>query len=120
MIVPGELKGLDGKTYPFSVISCINLGYLDINGEKIEGSKVGESKRINRIALLSSSSNKIELIYSGENLNKIIKVEIENGKVKKKETLVRRLSNCVSSLEPIFNKSLHEKLVAKGKENEKN
>ncbi len=112
--VPGKLKGLNGKTYPFSIISCVNLKYLDINGEKIEGSEV-KDKEIRRIALLSSSPNKIELIYSGHGLNEIAKVEIENGKVKKKETLVYGLSRFVYALEPVFDKKFHEKLVGKKK-----
>jgi len=114
--VPGKLKGLNGKTYPFSIISCVNLKYLDINGEKMKKSKVkSKFKQIERIALLSSSPNKIELIYSGHGLNEIAKVEIENGKVKKKETLVYGLSRFVYALEPVFDKKFHEKLVGKKK-----
>ena len=115
--IPGRLEGINGKTYPFSILSCVNSKYLDIDGKKIEGSEVGEHKLIHRISLLSASPNKIELIYSGGNINEIVKAEIENGKVKKKETLVSGLSDNVSALEPVFDKKLHEELIAKGKEN---
>ena len=113
--VPGELKGLNGKTYPFSIISCVNLKYLDINGKKVKRSGVGKGMEIKNLSYLSPSLNKIELIYAGVNLNEIIKVEIEDGKVKNKKTLIPGLSNYVLTLEPVFNKNLHKKLVAKGR-----
>ena len=113
--IPGRLKGIDGKIYPFSIISCVNPKYLDINGKKIEGSEVEEEEgQIKRIALLSSSSNKTELIYSGYGLNKIVKVKIEGRKVKEKKTLISGLSDWVCALESVFDKKFHEKLVAKG------
>ena len=107
----GELKGLNGKTYPFSIISCANFKYLDINGEKIRGSRVGDEGEINRIALLSLSQNEIELVYSGYRLNEIVKIKIEGRKVKEKEALVSGLSDWVCALEPVFDKKLHEKLI---------
>ncbi len=112
--IPGKLEGINGKTYPFSILSCVNSKYLDINDKKIEGSEVEGEEKIGRIALLLSSTNKIELIYSGYDINEIVKVEIKDGKVKKKKTLVYGLSDLVLALEPVFDKDLHEKLIAKG------
>jgi len=109
IIVPGKLKGADGKTYPFSIVSCVNWKYLDLNGEKIEGTEV--EKGIFKVELLSARDEKIDLIYSGNELKKIIRVKIEGRKVKEKEALVSGLSDWVCALEPVFDKKLHEKLI---------
>ena len=113
VLVPGQLKGENGKTYPFSVLSCVDSGYLDLNGEKIKGKEPNGTQIIHRVALLPS--DKIEVIYSGSGLHKIIKAEI-NPKTKeaKTEILVDGLASRIWALEVVKDEKLHNKLIERG------
>ncbi|MBU0666763.1 MAG: hypothetical protein KKC26_05360, partial [Nanoarchaeota archaeon] len=79
VIIPqGKLAGDNDKDYPFSIISCVNLEYLDLNGEKIIETEVNKSSNqsILRLKLIKSTPTTVEVIYSGANLNAIYKANI--------------------------------------------
>ncbi len=95
---------------PFSVISSANLICLDLNGEKIAGTRV--PSQINRIALLSSTPERAAVVYSGYGLNAIKQAEINlEEKTAETFTFVDGLSDSVSAIAPVFDKELHERLL---------
>ena len=118
IIIPyGSLKGLDGKEYPFSVISCAHLQCLDINGEKIKGTAV-DSGQIKRIALLKQYGSTIEIAYSGIKLIDVTKatINLDKKKVLQKEPILKDLHNGPLALHPVKNLSLHQKLIQGGRQ----
>ncbi|MBU1030412.1 MAG: hypothetical protein KKB65_04220, partial [Nanoarchaeota archaeon] len=116
-IVPQRsIKGDNGKDYPFSIITCANMKYLDLNGEKIPGTEVKNfDQRILRVKLIKSTFTTAEIIYSGKNLNAIYKANINlTNNTATTKTIITNLSDFVLALQPIFNKSSHEYLSALG------
>ncbi|MBU1849612.1 MAG: hypothetical protein KKH40_02690, partial [Nanoarchaeota archaeon] len=58
-IIPQEsMRGDNDKDYPFSIITCANMDYLDLNGEKIVETEVKNSSNqsINRLKLIKSTN----------------------------------------------------------------
>ncbi|MBU0666855.1 MAG: hypothetical protein ABIC91_05660 [Nanoarchaeota archaeon] len=117
-IVPqGNMRGDNGRNYPFSIITCANISYLDLNGEKILGTEVNNSsdQSIHRVELIKSTPTTAEIIYSGKYLYVIYKADIDlTNKTAITKSVVENLSNCVLALQPIFNKSSHEHLSSIG------
>ncbi|MBU1849682.1 MAG: hypothetical protein KKH40_03045, partial [Nanoarchaeota archaeon] len=111
-IVPqGNMRGDNGKAYPFSIITCANMDYLDLNGEKIVGIEVKNSSNqsIRRLKLIKSTPTTAEIIYSGYNLNTIYKAKIDlQSKKADVQPMIKQLSDCVFALEPVFDKESHE------------
>lgn len=121
IIIPfGSFKGENNTKYNFSVVSCTNLKYLDLNGEKIKGTEVEEDQSINRVESLELKGKKLEVIYSGYRLKQIIKAKIDLEKRKaKSKVLIRNLSNYVWALEPIKDDLQHQIFVVWGKSSKK-
>ena len=117
-IVPqGKLTGDNGKAYPFSIITCANRYYLDLNGEKIIETKVKNSSNqsINRLKLIKSTPTTAEIIYSGTNLKNIYKANINlTNKTTITEPIITDLSTFVLALQPIFKRDSHEYLSSLG------
>ncbi|MFH1606007.1 MAG: hypothetical protein ABIC91_01560 [Nanoarchaeota archaeon] len=117
-IVPqGNMRGDNGKDYPFSIITCANLEYLDLNGEKIIETEVNKSSNqsIKRLKLIKSTSTTAEIIYSGWNLKNIYKANIDlTNKTTITEPIITNLSTLVLALQPIFKRDSHEHLSSLG------
>ena len=112
VFLPELPSTIDGNNYDFSIISCTNLFYLDLNGTMIRGTK--EQTHLHRLSLLSANTETAEVIYSG-NLNQIILAKInlkDNTAVKK--TLVPDLQDTVLALEVVKDRQIHEKLIQLG------
>ncbi|MBU1849374.1 MAG: hypothetical protein KKH40_01470, partial [Nanoarchaeota archaeon] len=117
-IVPqGNMRVDNGKDYPFSIITCTNLEYLDLNGEKIAGTEVKNSsdQSINRLKLIKSTNTTAEIIYSGNRLNAVYKANINlTNKTATTKAIVENLSDLVLALHPIFNHDSHKHLSSIG------
>ena len=114
-ILPRHPSTIDGKEYDFSVLSCAYNDYLDLNGEKIEGTEE-DYHYIFRLALLSSDSERAEVVYSGD-FKGINFAEIDlNKKSAKTRKLITNSRGFVSGLDVVRNKELHNKLINFGKE----
>jgi len=114
LILPGISSNINGKEYGFSVLSCVYLNYLDLNNQMIIGTD-GLSL-IHRCALLSSDSERAEVVYSGD-FEGINFAEIDlNKKTAKTRKLITNSRALVSSLDVVRNKELHNKLINFGKE----
>ncbi|MBI4980664.1 hypothetical protein HZC30_03865 [Candidatus Woesearchaeota archaeon] len=112
-----KLLGRNGKEYHFSVLSCVNSNYLDLNGEKISGSEVG-NWHIYRVELFRPvSDDTVEVVYSGSDLYQVIKAKInlKSREVMEKEVLVGSLGSRVNALGPVRSYPLHQKLIRKEK-----
>lgn len=112
-IIPwGKLKGMNGRTYPFSTISCANHNYLDLNGEKIAWTESAE--KIYRLEQISLEGNVLEVIYAGE-LKQIIKakIDLKRREVVSKEIMIDGLGTYNCALEPVRSYTLHQKLIKK-------
>lgn len=118
-IVPyGNFKGKNGKEYPFSVLSCANLRYLDLNGEKIEGTEVWGEKGIRAVEPLKLRGDELEVVYSGQNLEGQIikaKIDLRRREIIESETYRGGFDfHKIYALEPVTDESLHKKLIKKG------
>ena len=110
--LPKSLSMIGGKEYGFSVLSCVQMYHLDLNGEKIKGT---EGNYIYRFAILSSNSERAEVVYSGE-LHGIKFAEIDlNKKSAKTRKLIPGLDARVTALEVVKDWQMHEKLINFGK-----
>ncbi|MBU1030588.1 MAG: hypothetical protein ABIC91_01555 [Nanoarchaeota archaeon] len=113
-IIPQEsMRGDNGKDYPFSIITCANISYLDLNGEKILGTEVNNSsdQSIKRLKLIKSTPTTAEVIYSGYNLKAIYKATINlTNKTATTKTIITNISDYVYALQPIFNYDSHKHL----------
>lgn len=127
----GGFKGENGKDYDFSVLSCVNLKYLDLNGDKIEGSECEENKdyehkaEILSLDYLKLEGKEIDVVYSGlsnwettmddfQIKNNDIyqaKIDLEKKRVLEKKVLVSNLGTHVTSLNVVRNQDLHENLI---------
>jgi len=97
-------------------ISCANGNFLDLEGRKIEGTKVDDVENIWRVVLLHSDDGFADVTYSGAfNWIRLARIDLKSLKAETK-TLIPRLSNSVSALEVIRSKEMHEKLMSIGKE----
>jgi hypothetical protein len=117
IIVPqGRLQGTN-KEYDSSVVSCVNLHYLDLNGEPIKGTEVEQTQYIHVLEPLISDGRSLEVIYSGYNIKQVIKakIDLENKKLAKKEVLMDSFPGWADYFKPIQTKSLHEKLISASK-----
>jgi hypothetical protein len=111
-IVPyGEIKMLGGNV-PFSVLSTVHSSYLDVNGQKIEGTEV--NGEISRVTVLKQNGKDVEVAYSGH-LREIIKATIDlETKTAKVMNLVPDCREFVLALEPVRSETLHKKLIDMG------
>ncbi|MFH1606008.1 MAG: hypothetical protein ABIC91_01565, partial [Nanoarchaeota archaeon] len=102
-IVPqGNMRGDNGKDYPFSIITCANLEYLDLNEEKISGTTVDSNQEISRVKLIKSTPTTAEIIYSGYNLKAVYEANIDlTNNTATTKPLITDLSSLVSALQPI-------------------
>ncbi|MBU1849377.1 MAG: hypothetical protein KKH40_01485 [Nanoarchaeota archaeon] len=118
IIIPqGKLVGDNGKDYPFSIITCVNISYLDLNGEKIIETDVNKSSNqsIIRLKLIKSTPTTAEVIYSGANLNAIYKANINlQEKIATTKPIIENLLTNVLALQPIFKRDSHKHLSSIG------
>ena len=113
VILPDVLSKIKGKQYDFSVLSCAYNDYLDLNGEKIEGTEE-DYDYIFRLALLSSDSERAEVAYSGDLREiKLAKINLKHQRAKT-EMLIPDLSDTISALEVVRNAGLHKHLISIG------
>ncbi len=105
-----EFTGLNGKDYNFSVLSCANLNYLDINGEKIAGGEGGE--KIYRVVPWCQEGNYLDVVMSKHKKNEVVRVTInlEKRQIIDQELLLRTAYPC-KALFPVTNMRLHNKLM---------
>ncbi|PIN72069.1 hypothetical protein COV21_03360 [Candidatus Woesearchaeota archaeon CG10_big_fil_rev_8_21_14_0_10_45_5] len=130
-ILPELPSIIKGKKYDFSVLSCASSCYLDLNGKKIEGTEenffyrlITEDKFIDmfatednfiyRFAILSSNSDRAEVIYA-----KNCEIKFADIDLNKKTAKTRKLiptSKFDGGLDVVRNKELHNKLIRAGEE----
>ncbi|MBU1030587.1 MAG: hypothetical protein KKB65_05110, partial [Nanoarchaeota archaeon] len=99
------------------IITCANISYLDLNGEKILGTEVNNSsdQSIHRLKLIKSTPTTAEVIYSGHKINAIYKAEIDlKDKTAITKPIIENLSTLVLALQPIFKRDSHEYLSSLG------
>jgi hypothetical protein len=120
VIIPhGSFKGVDGLEYPFSVISCANLHYLDINGVEINGTRTNNSaglpENIHCVEILEQNGGFAEIIHNRESLKYCIKikVDLDQKTVLKEEQF---LNQKPTALHAVKNFSLHQKLIQGGRQ----
>ncbi|MFC1697010.1 hypothetical protein ACFL1H_01645, partial [Nanoarchaeota archaeon] len=110
IILPREIQiGLE--KYPFTMISCANLRYLDIFNTRIKDSD--ESEQINTLNVINHDDNIATIVYGGMD-NKLIKAKIDIDKrcVLEKEKIVSNyFSWNINSLSIVKFRSLHEKII---------
>ncbi len=117
VIVPyGSLQGENGRNYDFSVISCADSSYLDVNGEKILGTEIEGKQLINRVACLGQLGNTVDLAYSGNEIGKIIQVRVDLVKREaiEKEILISRVHRYANALLPVNDEACHKRLLEVG------
>ncbi len=113
----GSLDGKDGRKYNFSVLSCCNLFHLDINGDEIAATEE-EGPTIRAVKCLRILDDQMDVIYSGYELQRImrIRIDLHKRRVTEREILLDGLSNYVFNLEVVKNYNLHRRLIEKGNE----
>ncbi len=115
-IIPGgTFQGKNGNDYNFSIVSCGDSEYLDLNGEKIEGTKVQwDYQVIKRVKFLGFEAGDPVIFYLDRNFGRVVKarIDLENKTVIEKNDLINGLSVHVNyTLEPVRSHSLHERLI---------
>lgn len=102
----------------FSIVSCANLNYLDLNGEMIIRTEVGKDRNISRLELLALTGTQLEVVYSGNLLGQVIKarIDLEQKTATEKKVLVAWLSCSPTALKLVKSKSLHQKLIEKSEQ----
>lgn len=117
VIIPyGSFRSNNGDEYPFSIVGCANLKYLDLNGEKIEGTEAKGNEEIFAVKPLNLRGDGLEVVYSGRFPEGIIikaRIDLRGRKVIGKETYGGGCFNNIYALELVTRKALHRKLIKK-------
>jgi len=105
------------EKYNLSVVSCVNLHYLDINGKPVKGTEVEETQYMWAVEPLLLDGNCLEVIYSGFNFKQVLKakIDLKNRKLIKKEVLVDSFPKSFDTFKLVQTKHLHEKLIGASK-----
>ncbi len=113
----GSFEGDDRKKYDFSILSCVNMHCLDLNGRMIKGSRLSLTQQILKIRQLNLWGNQVDLAISGKGLNQIVrmKIDLARREVIKKETLIDKMRHRITALDTVKSKTLHERLIERGK-----
>ncbi len=110
VLLPGRIRS-NSREYPFSVLSCVYKNYLDLNGEKIKGTEVMDGI-INRISVLSSTSDFADVVYSGFDLHAVYRAGIDLRKRRADVSiLIDGLSDIILALFLVYDKNLHQELI---------
>ncbi|MBU1850585.1 MAG: hypothetical protein KKH40_07690 [Nanoarchaeota archaeon] len=115
IILPyGKIKDLRRKTHPFSILSCVNNHYLDLNGEKIAGTDT--EHQINCLQIKNIDKSSVKVFYSVFNQKAIFESSIDlDRKSADTKVVVSGLDKRVCYFQLINNEKSHEYLSSLGK-----
>ncbi len=111
----------DGRKYDFTVLGCTYQEFLDLNGKRIGGIKMGRHQTLTRIRPIHRFESKIEVLYCGLNMETIKKatIDLQEMKATSDEVLHPEISSLyLGDIEVVHSVCLHKRLLERVNNND--